>query len=170
MQKVRRPARQLRGGRTWWAAGGLRGSNPDSCWCQRFCEHDASSNQDALRCELDEAVIPVALLVYVDDQPAGWTRVIPRRTVGGICGNRGSDPLLPRTTPPGGSPASRSEKSTVGSVSEERYSTRLWITPMTMVLPSAAIAAPSASAPASIPARPASHSSLSDRVIANQPP
>ncbi len=70
------------------AAFGLRGSNPDSCWCQRFREHDESSNRDALRREFDEADVPVGLLAYVDDQPAGWTRVVPRRTLAGICGNR----------------------------------------------------------------------------------
>ncbi len=64
------------------AAFGLRGSNPDSCWCQRFRAHDESSNRAALRRELDEAEIPVGLLAYVNDQPAGWSRVVPRRTLG----------------------------------------------------------------------------------------
>lgn len=76
-----------RDGRTWWQrlvcvvrTRTLAGANV-------FREHDESSNRAALRRELDEAEIPVGLLAYVNDQPAGWTRVVPRRTLAGICGN-----------------------------------------------------------------------------------
>ena len=70
------------------AAFGSRGSNPDSCWCQRFCRHDAASNRDALQREIDTAGVPVGLLAYVDGRPAGWTRVVPRHTLAGVTGNR----------------------------------------------------------------------------------
>jgi GNAT superfamily N-acetyltransferase len=76
------------------AAFGQRGSNPDSCWCQRFCRHDASSNRDALQRELDTADIPVGLLAYVNDQPAGWTRVVPRHSLPGVTGNRALQRIL----------------------------------------------------------------------------
>ncbi|MDT4926628.1 MAG: hypothetical protein QOG01_4341 [Pseudonocardiales bacterium] len=76
------------------AAFGQRSSNPDSCWCQRFRRHDASSNRDALQCEVDTAGVPVGLLAYVDDQPAGWTRVVPRHTLAGVSGNRALQRIL----------------------------------------------------------------------------
>jgi GNAT superfamily N-acetyltransferase len=70
------------------AALGQRASSPDSCWCQRFCRHNAASNRDALRTELETADIPVGLVAYVNDHPAGWTRVVPRHTLPGVNGNR----------------------------------------------------------------------------------
>jgi GNAT superfamily N-acetyltransferase len=73
---------------------GRRGSRPDSCWCQRFRQHDGSSNQAALRRELDTAEVPIGLLAYVDHQPAGWTRVVPRNTLAGITGNRALQRIL----------------------------------------------------------------------------
>jgi GNAT superfamily N-acetyltransferase len=71
-----------------------RGTNPDSCWCQRFCRHDASSNRAALRREVDTAPVPVGLLAYVDGRPAGWTRVVPRSTLPGVSGNRALQRVL----------------------------------------------------------------------------
>lgn len=76
------------------AAFGRRGSKPDSCWCQRFRQHDEPSNQGALQRELDTATIPVGLLAYVNDQPAGWTRVVPRHTLPGIVCNRALQRIL----------------------------------------------------------------------------
>jgi GNAT superfamily N-acetyltransferase len=67
---------------------GRRGSNPDSCWCQRFRAHDDSSNRDALQHEIDEEVIPIGLLAYVNGLPVGWTRVVPRASLPGILKNR----------------------------------------------------------------------------------
>ena len=69
-------------------AFGSRASNPDSCWCQRFCAHTDSSNRVALQREVDTAAIPIGLLAYVDDDPAGWTRVVPRNTVPRVLNNR----------------------------------------------------------------------------------
>lgn len=106
------------------AAFGLRGPNPDSRWCQRFREHDESSNRAALRRELDEAEIPVGLLAYVNDQPAGWTRVVPRRTLAGICGNGALQRVLDDDDSAGWVTCFAIRKSTAGSVSEERCSAR----------------------------------------------
>ena len=69
-------------------AFGRGGANPDSCWCQRFRRHDAPNNRDALRRELETATVPVGLLAYVNDQPAGWTRVVPRHALAGVRENR----------------------------------------------------------------------------------
>lgn len=33
-------------------------------------------------------------MAYVDDRPAGWTRVVPRRTLPGICRNRALQRVL----------------------------------------------------------------------------
>jgi GNAT superfamily N-acetyltransferase len=71
-----------------------RGANPDSCWCQRFRRHDAPTNRDALRRELDTATVPLGLLAYVDGQPAGWTRVVPRHTLPVVEGNRALQRIL----------------------------------------------------------------------------
>ena len=70
------------------AAFGRQASNPASCWCQRFRVHDARNNRDALQSELHAAKVPIGLLAYVDDQPVGWTRVVPRRTLPGVLNNR----------------------------------------------------------------------------------
>lgn len=69
-------------------AFGSRASNPDSCWCQRFCAHTTSNNRVALQHEVDTAAIPIGLLAYVDGNPAGWTRVVPRNTLAGVLNNR----------------------------------------------------------------------------------
>ena len=76
------------------AAFGQRSSNPNSCWCQRFRRHNAPSNRDALQREIDTASVPVGLLAYVNDQPAGWTRVVPRHTLPGVSGNRALQRIL----------------------------------------------------------------------------
>jgi GNAT superfamily N-acetyltransferase len=76
------------------ASFGGRGSNPDSCWCQRFRHHDESSNRAALQRELDMARVPIGLVAYVQHNPVGWTRVVPRQTLAGICGNRALQRIL----------------------------------------------------------------------------
>lgn len=75
-------------------AFGPRASNPDSCWCQRFRLHDSASNEEALRTELRSADVPIGLLAYLNDQPVGWTRVVPRNTLSGIVGNPAVQRLL----------------------------------------------------------------------------
>ncbi len=67
---------------------GGRSSRPTSCWCQRFRRHDRSSNRAALRRELDTAEVPIGLLAYLNNQPVGWSRVVPRHTLAGITDNR----------------------------------------------------------------------------------
>lgn len=73
---------------------GSRAGKPDSCWCQRFRQHPESSNQAALRREMTTAEVAVGLVAYVDDRPAGWSRVVPRHTLPGIVGNRALQRLL----------------------------------------------------------------------------
>jgi GNAT superfamily N-acetyltransferase len=75
-------------------AFGPRASNADSCWCQRFRTHDSATNEDALRTELRTAAVPIGLLAYLDDQPVGWTRVVPRNTLPGVSGNSALQRLL----------------------------------------------------------------------------
>lgn len=75
-------------------AFGRQASNAGSCWCQRFRHHDAPDNRAALRQEVETADVPVGLLVYVDADPAGWTRVVPRHTLPGVAGNRALRKLL----------------------------------------------------------------------------
>lgn len=65
-----------------------RGAKPNSCWCQRFRRHDEPSNRAALQREFATATIPFGLLAYIDDRPAGWSRVVPRHTLPGILANR----------------------------------------------------------------------------------
>lgn len=59
----------------------------DACWCQRFRRHDSTDNQTALRLEIDTSPVPIGLVAYEDEQPAGWSRVVPRHTLPGIVGN-----------------------------------------------------------------------------------
>lgn len=113
-----------RDGRTWWQRLVCLVRTRTLAGANVFREHDESSNRAALRRELDDAEIPVGLLAYVNDQPAGWTRVVPRRTLAGSVATERSSASLTTTTLHGGSPASRSVKSTAGSVSEERCSAR----------------------------------------------
>nr|WP_081744847.1 GNAT family N-acetyltransferase [Arthrobacter sp. H14] len=67
---------------------GRRALDPDSCWCQRFRDHDDTSNRNALHDEVERAVVPIGLLAYVDGRPVGWARVAPRATLPGILKNR----------------------------------------------------------------------------------
>jgi len=76
------------------AAFGARASNPDSCWCQRFRTHDQPSNRDELHREIEAADVPVGLVAYVDGDPAGWSRVVPRATLPGVTTNRALQRLL----------------------------------------------------------------------------
>jgi GNAT superfamily N-acetyltransferase len=76
------------------AAFGPRASSPDSCWCQRFRHHEMRTNESALRAEIHDATVPVGLIAFVDDRPAGWTRVVPRSTLFGITGNTALRRLL----------------------------------------------------------------------------
>ena len=73
--------------------GGPR-SKPTSCWCQRFCVHDKRNNRAALLEEIETADVAVGLLAYVDGEPAGWSRVVPRKTLPGIEGNRAVQRLV----------------------------------------------------------------------------
>jgi len=67
---------------------GPREKDPNSCWCQRFLRHEESDNRSALRREVQDAEVPIALLAYLDDNVVGWTRVVPRSTLPGITENR----------------------------------------------------------------------------------
>lgn len=76
------------------SAFGPRASNPDSCWCQRFRHHEGPTNRTALRSEIRDSAVPIGLLAYLDDQPVGWTRVVPRNSLPGITGNKALQRLL----------------------------------------------------------------------------
>jgi GNAT superfamily N-acetyltransferase len=67
---------------------GPREKNPASCWCQRFRRHEEPDNRAALKREIHQADLPVGLLAFVDDEPVGWTRVVPRATLPGISEHR----------------------------------------------------------------------------------
>jgi GNAT superfamily N-acetyltransferase len=73
---------------------GARGRGPDSCWCQRFRRHDEPDNRAALRHEIGTSTVPIGLIGYVDTEPAGWTRVVPRHTMPGVQNNRALRRLL----------------------------------------------------------------------------
>ena len=76
-------------------AFGRRGNDPDWCWCQRFVDGpEAESNKLSLRLEISSAEIPSGLLAYVDNKPVGWTRVMPRRSVAAVQGNRALQRVL----------------------------------------------------------------------------
>jgi GNAT superfamily N-acetyltransferase len=62
-------------------------TGPNACWCQRFRHHDYENNQLALRQEIDAASVPIGLVAYVDQSPAGWSRVVPRRDLPGVVDN-----------------------------------------------------------------------------------
>jgi GNAT superfamily N-acetyltransferase len=68
-------------------AFGRRAARVDSCWCQRFREHQAP-NKSALQREIEAAQVPIGLLAYVGNIPVGWTRVVPRHTLPGVWNNR----------------------------------------------------------------------------------
>lgn len=76
---------------------GRRGQDPSWCWCQLFLRSAAEEtsppgalidNRTALHEEIARASVPPGLIAYVDDQPAGWTRVQPRASLPGVRSNR----------------------------------------------------------------------------------
>lgn len=73
---------------------GQRGEDPGWCWCQRLL-HPASEghvpgrdNRAAMQAEIAGAGVPPGLLAFVDDRPAGWTRVGPRCDFPGVTANK----------------------------------------------------------------------------------
>lgn len=72
---------------------GRAGSN---CWCQRFRRSAAKDRPTALHDEIEHATGPVGLIAYVDDEPAGWSRVVPRASLPGIVENRALQRLYAR--------------------------------------------------------------------------
>lgn len=75
------------------AVFGRRGEDPSWCWCQLFVRSEAAKlpapdNRGALFQEITRAPVPPGLIAYVDDRPAGWTRVGPRSAFPGVRGNR----------------------------------------------------------------------------------
>lgn len=79
------------------AVFGRRGENPSWCWCQLFLRSGAAKppvaevtpdNRDALHQEITRAEVPPGLIAYVDDHPAGWTRIGPRSLFPGVKGNK----------------------------------------------------------------------------------
>lgn len=71
------------------AAFGRRGEDPSWCWCQRFFGgSDTDDNRASLRLEVSTSVVPPGIVAYVDEVPAGWTRVMPRHQVPGVLANR----------------------------------------------------------------------------------
>jgi GNAT superfamily N-acetyltransferase len=86
------------------AVFGRRGQDPSWCWCQLFLRpatanhpdgQAAPDNRDALYQEINRAVVPPGLIAYVDDHPAGWTRVGPRACFPGVTGNKALSRALP---------------------------------------------------------------------------
>ncbi|MEO8329640.1 MAG: GNAT family N-acetyltransferase, partial [Candidatus Nanopelagicales bacterium] len=73
---------------------GQRAAKVDSCWCQRFRHHRDPNNKSALQHEIETAQVPIGLLAYVEDTPAGWSRVVPRHTLPGVMGNRALQRIL----------------------------------------------------------------------------
>ncbi len=45
--------------------------------------------------EITTANVPPGLIAYVDDTPAGWTRVMPRHSLAGVLANRALRRVLP---------------------------------------------------------------------------
>jgi GNAT superfamily N-acetyltransferase len=85
------------------AVFGRRGEDPSWCWCQLFfrpaaarrtAEPAVPDNRDALGQEIKHAVVPPGLIAYVDDHPAGWTRVGPRADFPGVTGNKALSRVL----------------------------------------------------------------------------
>ncbi len=52
-------------------------------------------NRASLRREVTTAKVPPGLIAYVDDTPAGWTRVMPRHSLAGVLANRALRRVLP---------------------------------------------------------------------------
>ena len=72
---------------------GRRGEDPGWCWCRRFLDPppdavDPGDNREALRREIHTAAVPPGVIAYVDDAPAGWTRVMPRSALPAVLANR----------------------------------------------------------------------------------
>jgi GNAT superfamily N-acetyltransferase len=73
---------------------GRRGDDPGWCWCQLFLRAPterqpvAADNRAALHAEIKRAAMPPGLIAYVDDHPAGWTRIGPRSGFPGVNGNK----------------------------------------------------------------------------------
>jgi GNAT superfamily N-acetyltransferase len=79
------------------AVFGQRGNDPSWEWCQLFLRAESAGrasakppedNREALRLEINGAVVPPGLIAYVDERPVGWTRVGPRSAFPGVRGNR----------------------------------------------------------------------------------
>lgn len=76
---------------------GRRGQDCSWCWCQLFLTSPTDEpsspgpprdNRQELRHEITHARIPPGLIAYVDDGPAGWTRVGPRSGLPRVGANR----------------------------------------------------------------------------------
>ena len=83
---------------------GRRGQDPSWCWCQLFLRPAAArpaapDNRDALYQEINHATVPPGLIAYVDDHPAGRTRVGPRATFPGVTGNQALSRVLTTDDP-----------------------------------------------------------------------
>jgi GNAT superfamily N-acetyltransferase len=81
------------------AVFGSRGNDPSWCWCRRFLDSPSDAeivpdNRAALRDELASAAVPPGIVAYVDEVPAGWTRVMPRDAVPGVARNRALTRIL----------------------------------------------------------------------------
>ena len=74
------------------AVFGRRGDDPSWCWCRRFleqpCDGNPADNRQALRQEISTASVAPGVIAYVDENPAGWTRVMPRDELPRIVANR----------------------------------------------------------------------------------
>lgn len=77
-------------------AGVFAGRGGSSCWCQRFSRTSRSDRSTALGQEIEQADAPVGLIAYVDDEPAGWSRVVPRTSLPGVAENRALQRLYAR--------------------------------------------------------------------------
>jgi GNAT superfamily N-acetyltransferase len=73
---------------------GRRGDDPGWCWCQLFLRAPTerqsvpADNRAALHAEITRAAIPPGLIAYVDDHPAGCTRLGPRLGFPGVNSNK----------------------------------------------------------------------------------
>lgn len=73
---------------------GRRGDDPGWCWCQRFLSVGGdggpmpADNRAALHAEVTRAAVAPGLVAYVEEHPAGWTRIGPRSCFPGVRGNR----------------------------------------------------------------------------------
>jgi GNAT superfamily N-acetyltransferase len=75
---------------------GRRGNDPQWCWCQRFVGTPPDGdNRAALHRQITAATVPVGLVAFADEQPVGWTRVVPRSELPGVLSNRALKRILP---------------------------------------------------------------------------